>query len=103
MFPWLYLPSYITFAMHINQTFKKDYAVKYLPDKEQNVWLRRPENNSTDWEAKFKIIDHKRELYGWTKFVTDNQLQPGDICLFERLKMKELTMNVHIIRGEREV
>lgn len=84
-------------------TFKKDYAVKYLPDEEQNVWLRRPENNSTDWEAKFKIIDHKRELYGWTKFVTDNQLRPGDICLFERLKMKELTMNVHIIRGEREV
>jgi hypothetical protein len=40
-------------------------------------------------------------VQGWTKFTKDNNLQQGDMCLFELLKNeKELTMNVHIIRGD---
>ena len=43
------------------------------------------------------------QLHGWNKFADDNKLQQGDMCLFELLKNEEeLTINVHIIRGDIE-
>ena len=35
---------------------------------------------------------------GWKRFVRDNNLRLGDLCLFELLETKKYTMNVHIVR-----
>ncbi|CAD6338463.1 unnamed protein product [Miscanthus lutarioriparius] len=42
----------------------------------------------------------KRLSKGWARFARDNNLQLGDICLFEPLKTKKYRMNVRIIRKE---
>jgi hypothetical protein len=34
---------------------------------------------------------------GWRRFARDNNLQVGDLCLFELLKTK-YTMKVHVVR-----
>ncbi|CAN6361620.1 unnamed protein product [Urochloa humidicola] len=82
---------------------KKDWAVKYLPHEEQPLALRRRKKGAAhteEWEAKLLISsDGLYQLGGhWNKFVRDNMLRQGDICLFELLKEKSLTMYVHIIR-----
>lgn len=82
---------------------KLRYAYDHLPSKEQTVKLQRPEVNCT-WKTKLQITNGGKMyelVQGWTKFTKDNNLQQGDMCLFELLKNeKELTMNVHIIRGD---
>jgi hypothetical protein len=43
----------------------------------------------------------KRIESGWRKFVQENDVEVGDICIFELLKIYELcTMEVHIIRAK---
>uniref|UniRef100_A0A8R7UMY3 TF-B3 domain-containing protein n=2 Tax=Triticum urartu TaxID=4572 RepID=A0A8R7UMY3_TRIUA len=73
--------------------FPKRYAKAYLKEKrhlslqvmgkEWPVWFRE---NSCD----------KRLGNGWKRFVEDNKLKMGDMCLFELLR-DERTMEVHII------
>jgi hypothetical protein len=42
-----------------------------------------------------------RIVAGWRKFVQDNDVEVGDICIFELLKIYEMcTMEVHIIRAK---
>jgi hypothetical protein len=42
--------------------------------------------------------EKKRIISGWRKFVKDNDVEMGDICIFELLeKYKTCTMEVHII------
>ncbi|KAM3223914.1 hypothetical protein ACQJBY_057360 [Aegilops geniculata] len=50
------------------------------------------------WNASFSGSrnDYRIER-GWSKFVTDNCLEIGDICLFEPLSNQGSTMEVHII------
>ncbi|VAI38010.1 unnamed protein product [Triticum turgidum subsp. durum] len=73
--------------------FPKRYAKAYLKEKrhlslqvmgkEWPVWFRE---NSCD----------KRLGNGWKRFVEDNKLKMGDMCLFQLLR-DERTMEVHII------
>jgi hypothetical protein len=51
------------------------------------------------WEAVFRVKEKRYTLSrGWRKFVDDNKLKLGDICLFSLKNTKKLTMNVHVIR-----
>lgn len=58
-----------------------------------------------EWEAKLLISsDGLYQLGGcWNRFVKDNTLRQGDICLFQLLKEKRLTMCVHIIHNSNPV
>ncbi|KAG2547397.1 putative B3 domain-containing protein Os03g0621600 isoform X2 [Panicum virgatum] len=76
----------------------RKYAHQYLPHESQ---ILRLQQHGKVWQVllcttKRNSIQFSR---GWKKFVSDNKMQIGDICLFELLKdEKMLTMNIHIIR-----
>uniref|UniRef100_A0ACD5X564 Uncharacterized protein n=1 Tax=Avena sativa TaxID=4498 RepID=A0ACD5X564_AVESA len=75
------------------------YAQKYLGD-EQSVLLQC---GGETWKVRFcgrqhESLNDRRFESGWKKFVQDNNLKMGDICLFERLSNQRCTMKVHIIR-----
>uniref|UniRef100_A0A0E0KGE3 TF-B3 domain-containing protein n=1 Tax=Oryza punctata TaxID=4537 RepID=A0A0E0KGE3_ORYPU len=74
----------------------REYADVYLPFKELNMTLQRHGKN---WKVlcRTKGTRTKRLSTGWSRFAQENNLQVGDICLFELLKNKEYSMNVHII------
>ena len=46
-------------------------------------------------------VEVKRIVSGWRKFVKDNDVETGDICIFELLKIDEMcTMEFHIIHAK---
>jgi hypothetical protein len=57
-------------------------------------------NKTHTWEVEIKITKNRysRLGQGWRQFVNDNELKPGNICLFQLMESKKLTMTVHIIR-----
>ncbi|KQK14139.2 putative B3 domain-containing protein Os08g0325100 [Brachypodium distachyon] len=77
------------------------YGQKYLGD-EQSVWLQRLGEN---WPVNLRgrspglLIDRRFEN-GWQKFVEENDIKIGDICLFERLNNQRCTLKVHIISAK---
>ncbi|PUZ37947.1 hypothetical protein GQ55_9G158200 [Panicum hallii var. hallii] len=76
-----------------------EYADVYLPFDDQTLLLQ---HLGKSWEVRCHIqksnFPSKRLLKGWKQFARDNNLQVGDLCLFELLENREYTMNVHIIR-----
>ncbi|KAF8722133.1 hypothetical protein HU200_022774 [Digitaria exilis] len=79
--------------------FGARYAT-YLPAKEQRMVLHC---NGNKWNTEL-VLRNGRRLFlngGWPRFVHDNGLRLGDICLFELNKNEsKLTMEVHIIPRE---
>ncbi|TKV92470.1 hypothetical protein SEVIR_9G164300v4 [Setaria viridis] len=79
----------------------REYADVYLPFEDQTLLLQ---HRGKSWEVGCRINIHKsnsgtkRLSKGWKQFARDNNLQLGDLCLFELLENKKYTMNVHIIR-----
>lgn len=80
-------------------TFSKQYVKTYVGDKERNICLQRLGKR---WEVHFGgSPEVKRFASGWRKFVQENDLEVGDICIFELLKIYEMcTMEVHIIHAK---
>lgn len=76
------------------------YALKYLGD-EQSVLLQHRDET---WKVRFcgnqESLSDRRFESGWQKFVEDNNLKMGDICLFERLSNQRCTLKVHIIHED---
>ncbi|XP_066335882.1 putative B3 domain-containing protein Os03g0621600 [Miscanthus floridulus] len=83
--------------------FSKKYSDVWLPFKSRRMILQC---HGMSWEVMCHIMvgkdrgECKRLRNGWARFAGDNNLQLGDICLFEQLKTKKYKMNVHIIRKE---
>ncbi|XP_047085197.1 B3 domain-containing protein Os03g0619800-like [Lolium rigidum] len=80
--------------------FGAQYAAVYLPNKEQTILLQRARKI---WHTKLRIWSGRRRVLhgGWRKFVRENCLHAGDICLFElKNNWKELKMRVHIITSD---
>ncbi|XP_051184233.1 putative B3 domain-containing protein Os03g0621600 [Lolium perenne] len=77
------------------------YASACLPDKTHPLILRL-EGRKEQWRATLYVgCRNQRRVYeGWNEFVRDNQLKPGDICLFEvsSRDSTSLTMTVHLVR-----
>ncbi|KAL6637447.1 hypothetical protein ACP70R_025019 [Stipagrostis hirtigluma subsp. patula] len=75
----------------------KQYTKTYIGLKERIIFLER---GGQRHEAKLHIGQVARfSNGGWQNFVKANNVEVGDICLFQLLKDGEiLTMNVHIIR-----
>ncbi|KAG2547428.1 hypothetical protein PVAP13_9KG100500 [Panicum virgatum] len=80
--------------------FGAHYAAAYLPAREQTMVLQC---NGKTWNTDMVIRNGSRLFLrgGWPKFVCDNGLRVGDICLFELKKNEsKLTMEVHVISRE---
>ena len=79
------------------QAFGKQYATEYLPDGEQTLTLLR-KGKSTTWKVRMVPRSggsHRQMLtVGWRDFVQDNRLEVEDICLFQQMEDKRLTMTV---------
>jgi hypothetical protein len=83
-----------------DQDFSAEYAGVYLPFKKVTLMLNC---HGKSWNVMCRIQAQrgqrtfKRLCKGWAQFARDNNLQLGDLCLFELLKTKKYTMNVNVI------
>ncbi|ONM07216.1 B3 domain-containing protein [Zea mays] len=88
-------------TMQKRKVFSRKYPDVCLPSKSGALILQC---HGKSWQVMYCIEvwkdrgESKRLRNGWAQFARDNYLQLGDICLFEPLKTKKCTMNVHIIR-----
>lgn len=86
------------FTFVINQELSSRYAAAaHLPRENQTVVLQCM---NRIWKTKMVVHRNGKRWFlsrGWSKFAHDNDLQIGDICLFERKDKRKLTMKVHII------
>jgi hypothetical protein len=81
-----------------NQAFCSEYAKKYLQGVHEAIRLLHP-NKVKSWEAELEINNNRCKLgRGWSELAHDNELNVGDICLFQLMETEKLTMTVHIIR-----
>ncbi|VAH68590.1 unnamed protein product [Triticum turgidum subsp. durum] len=93
---WLATP--VSSYRYVSHEISRKYAEVYLPFVEQMVTLQ---HHGKKWEVRccVKNKKSKRLMRGWMHFVRGNNLQLGDVCLFELLRnKKKYVMNVHIIR-----
>ncbi|KAF0921966.1 hypothetical protein E2562_020653 [Oryza meyeriana var. granulata] len=75
-------------------------AAVHLPDRRQTVVLQRMGER---WATVMQVKSGTRRflINGWDRFVRDNRLRVGDICLFElNTHERKLTMAVHTIFSE---
>ncbi|KAJ3685494.1 hypothetical protein LUZ61_014658 [Rhynchospora tenuis] len=77
------------------------FAAEQLPKATQFVVLRRPKKEMT-WQVNYYYSKRVQTIAGslWRKFVQENNLQDGDMCLFEMVKAAEqITFLVHISKA----
>ncbi|XP_038702044.1 uncharacterized protein LOC119998720 isoform X3 [Tripterygium wilfordii] len=72
-----------------------DFAKDYLPESRSDVTLCTPDGRSWSVEYNNRLLLPK----GWLKFVHDNNLEVGDVCLFELIQSFEIKLNVFIIKS----
>ncbi|KQK14153.1 B3 domain-containing protein Os03g0619600 isoform X2 [Brachypodium distachyon] len=97
----LYVAIMNNTSVGVNQRYTMEFgaqfAAVYLPKGGQTMLLQ---HTGKIWHTKMRVRHGTRWVLGegWRKFVIDNRLQVGDICLFELKKnRRKLTMVVHII------
>ncbi|KAF6990649.1 hypothetical protein CFC21_007819 [Triticum aestivum] len=80
----------------------KEYGSRYIPHISRRMRLvLQSEGSTTEQPAKVVINQNGMRWIrsGWKKFVADNDVQEGDIALFERAKStKKLRMTVYFVR-----
>ncbi|KAI3885523.1 hypothetical protein MKW92_049832, partial [Papaver armeniacum] len=79
-----------------------DFANSYLRNITQRGIILRISDGRT-WEVRYVPgTQYNRRLsQGWYKFVADNHLKEGDICVFELVDREKLEMNVHIFHQQK--
>ncbi|XP_051220281.1 putative B3 domain-containing protein Os03g0621600 isoform X2 [Lolium perenne] len=93
---------------HVNRAkcgfdFIKRYG-DYLPQEKQIVVLQLRGERWKMWLNDARTKRGRRLIHGWRQFVMDNDLQIGDICLFDLINDKKIcTISVHIIRARKRV
>ncbi|KAL5219458.1 hypothetical protein ABZP36_020142 [Zizania latifolia] len=73
------------------------YAAAHLPARNQPMLLNC---KGKTWQTNMLVSRNRARWFlstGWRRFVHDNRLLVGDVCLFELKKQRKLTMEVHII------
>ncbi|XP_044395353.1 B3 domain-containing protein_Os12g40080 isoform X4 [Triticum aestivum] len=83
-------------------TFPREFAAKHLAERSHDILLLRP-NRREKWCVRYYYHSMMRiqgfSYRSWTKFVSDNGLQEGHVCVFELMKgVCEATMMVHVFR-----
>ncbi|XP_044946658.1 B3 domain-containing protein LOC_Os12g40080-like [Hordeum vulgare subsp. vulgare] len=76
----------------------KEFAAKHLAARSHDIMLLRP-NGKKKWRVWYYYHSTFRGFNGtpWTKFVCDNELREGYICVFELIKgVHKATMFVHV-------
>ncbi|KAF7070691.1 hypothetical protein CFC21_076168 [Triticum aestivum] len=79
-------------------TFPEKFAAKHLVERSHDILLLRP-NRSETWCARYYYHPEKQgfSYSSWTKFVRDNKLREGHVCVFELIKgVSKAMMIVHV-------
>ncbi|KAI3880493.1 hypothetical protein MKX03_023365 [Papaver bracteatum] len=74
------------------------FATPYLKHKTKLVTLRVSDGKSWDISLASSISSGTTLSNGWKQFVSDNQLNQWDVCVFELVDPKKFEMNVYIFR-----
>jgi hypothetical protein len=84
------------------------FAADHLQRRPHDVLLLRP-TREEKWRVRYY---HSSSIRGfncqrWVKFVGDNELREGDVCVFELIKgakrkNKAVTMAVHVARRRKK-
>ncbi|KAJ0980317.1 hypothetical protein J5N97_008572 [Dioscorea zingiberensis] len=95
-------PFFVSY-MHLSYVSKRffltvpsAFASAYLPDTTQQIVLQRP-GGGKKWSVIYLVQKIAAGFSGqWKQFVNDNNLEEGDICLFELVEnKKKIRMSVH--------
>jgi hypothetical protein len=93
--------------MVLVQTIPSKFAANHLERRHPNVQLSRPSREM--WRVRYYHSRKTRcfNCQRWVKFVRDNRLCEGDVCVFELIKgatrkNKAATMVVHVARRRKK-
>ncbi|KAK8564289.1 hypothetical protein V6N13_005478 [Hibiscus sabdariffa] len=89
-------PSYVYkgVLLHLPRCF----AQKYLNGVDGIITLQVPEGKT--WPVQCVYCNgNLRFSKGWAEFVLDNNLDEGDVCIFELINTKEIVLRVAIFRA----
>ncbi|CAM0954021.1 unnamed protein product [Alopecurus aequalis] len=81
-------------------TIPRKFEANHLERKSHDMLFLRP-NRKEQWTIKYYHATVNRGFNGsrWVKFVRDNGLREGDVCVFELIKgARKATMMVHVTR-----
>lgn len=80
------------------QRIHNSFSEKYLCHKKivtlqfnKNLWHVRLASCPSEPSTKLST--------GWSKFVEENKLEAGDVCVFELVNKEDLVFDAHIFRG----
>ncbi|KAJ6766323.1 B3 DOMAIN-CONTAINING PROTEIN-LIKE [Salix purpurea] len=88
-------PSYVYrgFLLHIPSSFARTFLNRVTGFVTLQVC------DGKQWPVRCSFKDGKAKLgQGWTEFVWENNLEEGDVCIFELIHAKEIVMKVAIFR-----
>ncbi|KAI3966130.1 hypothetical protein MKW92_019971 [Papaver armeniacum] len=91
-------------ASHIKRILKvpNAFVTSYLKNITRTVITLRISDGRT-WEVGYisETQTESKLSKGWYKFVADNHLKEGDVCVFELVDRKKFEMNVHFFRQQK--
>uniref|UniRef100_A0ACD5ZYH1 Uncharacterized protein n=1 Tax=Avena sativa TaxID=4498 RepID=A0ACD5ZYH1_AVESA len=100
-------PVYVTILQktHLGRknmmTIPTKFGAKHLEKRSHDILLVRP-NRKAEWCIWYYYRESSTPGFtcrNWVKFVRNNKLRKGDVCLFELMKgVSKVTMTVHVFR-----
>ncbi|XP_078153519.1 B3 domain-containing protein Os12g0592300-like [Carex rostrata] len=100
-------PAFLTVIRRSNLTSKCNisipikFSAEHLPKETREMALHRPKKEMM-WPVKYYYRKGHQSFEGtlWRKFVQENNLQEGDMCLFEMVKAaRQIKFVVHISKA----
>ncbi|KAI3851947.1 hypothetical protein MKW98_019946 [Papaver atlanticum] len=85
-----------------NVRVPNDFAHSYLRNITQTkITLGISDGRTWEVEYVLRTPTERRLSRGWSRFVADNHLKEGNVCVFELVDKEKIQMNVHIFRQQK--
>ncbi|XP_016484669.1 B3 domain-containing transcription factor VRN1-like [Nicotiana tabacum] len=93
--PFFIYPMQPSYVSGPSLTISRVIASKFFPTRYSGVVLQVP--NKRSWALNCTVGTKNGKLNsGWKKFVQDNNLKVGDVCVFEQVSRTRFLFNVYI-------
>ncbi|KAB1204818.1 B3 domain-containing transcription factor VRN1 [Morella rubra] len=97
--------SYVRFERSSTLEIPSNFAKRYLNKDQRTIILRISDDRNWILEYVFKTNAGRprgRFKYGWNVFAQDNNLEVGDVCVFELIQGNKVSFQVVIFRSSKE-
>ena len=74
------------------------FAEKYLSGVQKFITLEASDGKQWSVRCISSGEGHVKLSKGWTEFVKDNNLEEGDVCVFELVNLEDVVLKVSIFR-----